>query len=293
MPRNRLPDVLVSSAWLNENLGAPDLRVVECTTFLEYTEPGADVPYDPRPGRAEYEAAHIEGAVFADLVADLSRPDATTHFMLPKPAAFAQSMGRLGIGDGMRVVVYSRFPPMWATRLWWMLRVMGFDDAAVLDGGFERWQAEGRPVGHGTVSPTPATFTPRPRPELMVDRAFVLERLDDPSTLLVNTLSERDFLGDEPSRYGRPGRIPGSASAPWLALIDEESGRFIALDDAKRQLEAVGTADAGQIVCYCGGGISATMALLQLHRLGHDNLACYDASMSEWAKDESLPIERG
>ena len=127
MPRNRLPDVLVSSAWLNENLGAPDLRVVECTTFLEDTEPGADVPYDPRPGRAEYEAAHIEGAVFADLVADLSRPDAATHFMLPQPAAFAESMGRLGIGDGTRVVVYSRFPPMWATRLWWMLRVMGFE----------------------------------------------------------------------------------------------------------------------------------------------------------------------
>lgn len=293
MADKKLPDCLVPGDWLEAHLEEPDLRVVESTTFLEHAEPGAGVPYHPRPGRAEHEGAHIEGAVFADLVSDFSRKDAAVHFMLPDPAEFALAMGRLGIGDGMRVVVYSRDRMMWATRLWWMLHVMGFDDVAVLDGGFEAWRAAGRPIGQGSSSPSPATFTSRPRRGLMVDREFVLGRLDDPSTLLINTLSEEDFLGEEPSRYGRPGRIPGSVNLPWIGLVDPTGMTFVAAEEAARQLDAVGAGEAGSIVCYCGGGISATTALFHLHRLGRSNIGLYDASMAEWAKDDALPIERG
>lgn len=126
----------------------------------------------------------------------------------------------------------------------------------------------------------------------MVDAGFMQSVLGQPSTLLINTLTGRDFRGEEPSRYGRPGRIPGSVNLPWPGLLGEDGG-FLPLAEARRQLEAAGTAAAGEIVCYCGGGISATMALFQLHRLGYRNLKLYDASLAEWAKDPDLPIECG
>ena len=134
---------------------------------------------------------------------------------------------------------------------------------------------------------------PRPRPGRFVDKNAVLAAIDDPGVCLINTLSEPDFRGAEPSRYGRPGRIPGSVNLPWPALTDPKTNAFIALDEAKERIKALGAGRAERIVCYCGGGISATMGLFLLHRLGYDNLALYDASMAEWARDATLPIERG
>jgi thiosulfate/3-mercaptopyruvate sulfurtransferase len=211
---------------------------------------------------------------------------------MPPPERFAEAMSRHGVGAGTRVVLYSRAPVMWATRVWWMLRVMGFDAASVLDGGFETWVAEGRPTTTEPARYPPAMFVPRPRPELLVDRDAVLAATDDPTTLLINTLGRDDFRGLAPSRYGRPGRIPGSRNLPWSGLTRPADGTLIPLEDAARSLEPLGTPAAERIVCYCGGGISATVALFQLHRLGYANLALYDASMSEWASDPSLPIER-
>jgi thiosulfate/3-mercaptopyruvate sulfurtransferase len=286
-------EALVQTDWLAAHLNDPDLRVFECTTYLRYAEPGAGVPYHPEAGRADYEAGHISGAGFLDLPGELSRQDARVHFMMLPPTQFAQAMTRCGIGDGTRVVLYSRDRVMWATRVWWMLHAVGFDRAAVLDGGFEKWVAEGRPVNTEPCAYPPVTFTPRPRPGLFVDRRKVLDAIDDPGVLLVNTLSEPDFRGDEPSRYGRPGRIPGSVNLPWPGLTEPETNLLIPLDEAAKRIEAIGADRARRIVCYCGGGISATMGLFLLHRLGYDNLALYDASMAEWARDESLPIERG
>jgi thiosulfate/3-mercaptopyruvate sulfurtransferase len=282
MVEDRHPGCLVSTAWLAAHLSDPDLRVFECTTYLRPAEPGADVPYHPEAGRADYERGHIPGAGFLDLPGELSRRE-----------EFAAVMARHGVGEGTRVVLYSRDRIMWATRVWWMLRVMGFDDAAVLDGGFEKWQAEGRPVSADPAVYAAATFIASPRPELMVDKDAVLAALEDPGTRLINTLSEADFAGEEPSRYGRPGRIPGSASLPWPGMTEPDGDVFIGLEDAAARLAALGAPEAERIVCYCGGGISATMGLFLLHRLGYANLALYDASMAEWARDESLPIERG
>jgi thiosulfate/3-mercaptopyruvate sulfurtransferase len=215
------------------------------------------------------------------------------HFMMLPPAQFAAVIGRHGVGDGARVVLYSRERIMWATRVWWMLHAMGFDRAAVLDGGFEKWVAEGRPVSSGPCSYPPATFTARPRPGLFVDKSAILQAIDDRGVCLINTLSEPDFRGDEPSRYGRPGHIPRSVNLPWPALTDPETNALISLDEAAKRIKAIGADRADRIVCYCGGGISATTGLILLHRLGYDNLSIYDASMAEWARDETLPIERG
>lgn len=293
MAIDRHPEALVQTGWLEAHLGDPKLRIFECTTYLNYAEPVAGVPYHPTPGRADYDAGHIPGAGFLDLPNELSRQDAPVHFMMPPPERFAEVMGRYGIGDDTRVVLYSRDRIMWATRVWWMLHATGFDDVAVLDGGFDKWVAEGRAVSTEPCSYPPATFTPRPRPGLFVDREAVRAAIDDPGTRLINTLSEPDFRGDGPSRYGRPGHIPNSVNLPWPELVDPETKTLIPLDDAEARLDALGAPEAARLVCYCGGGISATMGLFLLHRLGYDNLALYDASMAEWARDESLPIERG
>jgi thiosulfate/3-mercaptopyruvate sulfurtransferase len=292
MSIDRHPEALVSAAWLAAHLDNPDLRVFECTTWLRPAEQGEGVPYHPQAGRADYEAGHIPGAGFLDLPGELSRRDAQVAFMMLPAKKFAEVVGRHGIGDGARVVLYSRGAAMWATRMWWMLHVMGFE-AAVLDGGFEKWLAEGREVSTEPCRYPPATFTPRPQPGLMVDKDAVLAAIDDPDTRLVNTLSAADFRGEEPSRYGRPGRIPRSVNLPWPELTDPDSKTFIPLEQARARLAAIGVERVERVVCYCGGGISATMGLFLLHRLGHQGLALYDASMAEWARDESLPIERG
>jgi thiosulfate/3-mercaptopyruvate sulfurtransferase len=203
------PEALVQTDWLAAHLRDPDLRIFECSTYLRPAVPDEGVPYHPEAGRADYEAGHIPGAGFLDLPGELSRQDAPVHFMMLPPDQFAAVMGRHGVGGDVRVVLYSRERIIWATRVWWMLHAMGFDRAAVLDGGFDKWIAEGRPVSSEPCSYPPATFTPRPRPGLFVDKNAVLQAIDDQGVCLINTLSEPDFRGDEPSRYGRPGHIPG------------------------------------------------------------------------------------
>ena len=173
MAIDRHPEALVSTAWLAAHLDDPDLRIFECTTYLRPAEPGEGVPYHPQAGRADYETGHIPGAGFLDLPGELSRQDAPVAFMMLPAARFAEVMGRHGIGDGTRVVLYSGDRAMWATRAWWMLHVVGFA-AAVLDGGFEKWVAEGRPVSAGPCTYPPAIFMPRPRPALMLGKDAVL-----------------------------------------------------------------------------------------------------------------------
>jgi thiosulfate/3-mercaptopyruvate sulfurtransferase len=293
MIADRHPEALVQTDWLDAHLADPDLRIFECTTYLRPAAPDEGVPYHPEAGRADYEAGHIPGAGFLDLPGELSRQDAPVHFMMLATDQFAAVMGRHGVGVGARVVLYSRERIMWATRVWWMLHAMGFDRAAVLDGGFEKWVAEGRPVSSEPCSYPPAIFTPRPRRGLFVDKSAVLQAIDDQGVCLINTLSEPDFRGDEPSRYGRPGHIPRSVNLPWPELTNPESNALISLEEAAKRLDAIGADRADRILCYCGGGISATTGLFLLYRLGYDNLSLYDASMAEWARDQTLPIERG
>jgi thiosulfate/3-mercaptopyruvate sulfurtransferase len=181
---------------------------------------------------------------------------------------------------------------MWATRVWCMLRAIGFDGAAVLDGGFDRWQAEGRAIETGEPRGyPPARFTPRPRPGRFVDKTAVKAAIGDPRTVTVNALGPQFHQGLEPSRYGRPGRVPGSVNVPAATLVDPATKRFVAPADALARFAAAGIAPGKHVIAYCGGGISATIDLFLLHQLGFDDLTLYDGSMGEWAKDPSLPIE--
>ena len=289
----REPAALIETHDLEAALGEPGLRVVDCTTWLMPAGPDDDAPYRVVPGVAEYDAGHVPGAVFLDLQGAASDPDTGLRFMAPSAERFAAAMGRLGIGNESRVVLYSGGSIMWATRVWWMLRGFGFDGAAVLDGGFAKWQAEGRPLSTEPGRYPPARFEARPRPGFFVDRDHVLARLGDAGSTMVNALAPEFFLGAGPSRYGRPGRIPGSVSVPAASLLDPTDGTFVSLDEARRAHEAAGVTPDKHVVAYCGGGISATVGLFLLHQLGYPDLTLYDASMGEWAREPDLPIESG
>jgi len=291
MPNPERERAVVDAEWLAAHLNDENLRIFDCTTYLRPAKEG-EGPYRVESGRADYDQGHIPGAGFIDLQADLSRHDTHLHFMRPDPAAFAAAMGRLGVGSGHRVVLYSAGHIMWATRVWWMLRAYGFDDAAVLDGGWEKWRAEGHPVSTEPCRYAPATFAAKPRPRLFVDRDDVVAMLGDGGTCMINALSPEFHRGDSDSRYGRPGRIPGSVNMPGRELTAEDH-TFIPLDEAARRFADIGADRSKRIVTYCGGGISATVDNLMLYRLGYDDIATYDASMGEWARDDSLPIETG
>ena len=288
----RDPRALISTVELASLMGQPGLRVYDCTTYLEPPPPGNDDPYVAVPGRRTFEEAHIPGADFLDLQGEFSDTTTRLRFMMPATSQLEAAFGRHGLGADHRVVLYSIGTMMWATRFWWMLRSLGFDGAAVLDGGFDAWKAEGRPTESGPARGYPAaTFKAAPRPGFFVDKRAVLAATKEPSAVIVNALGPQFHKGLEPSRYGRPGRVPGSVNVPAATLVNAASKGFTSLEDAAAKFEAQGVTRDKRVVCYCGGGISATVDLFLLHQLGYDTLTLYDGSMGEWARDPSLPIE--
>lgn len=287
----RDPAAVVQTTWLESNLGDPDLRIFDCTIYLKPAKPGTGLPYDIVSGRAEYEAGHIPGAGFLDLQGELSDNSTTLRFMMPPADQFASVMGQRGVGKGTRVILYSAGGIMWATRMWWMLRAFGFDNAAVLDGGWEKWCAEGRPVSTAPCAYPATKFVAHPRSGMTVSREQVLAQLGRQDTAIVNALPPELHAGKKPSRYGRPGHIPGSVNVPAGVLLDPKTKAFVSLAEARAKFAAAGIEKTKNVVCYCGGGIAATVDLFLLYQLGYDRITLYDGSMGEWAKDASLPIE--
>ena len=287
------PRSLITTEQLAAEFGQPNLRIYDCTTYLEPMPAGSDAPYTAVPGRHTFEAGHIPGADFLDLQGEFSDRTTKLRFMMPAAAQLEEAFGRHGIGPDSKVVLYSIGSGMWATRFWWMLRSLGFD-ALVLDGGFDKWQAEGRAVERGPATGyPPAVFKAKPQTGYFVDKSVVQAARGDAGTVVVNALGPQFHRGEEPGRYGRPGRIPGSVNVPAATLFDPAAKTFVATADAQAKFAQAGVTKDKKIVCYCGGGISATIDLFMLHQLGYENLTLYDASMGEWARDPSLPIETG
>ena len=289
----RDPNALISTEALAARLGQPKLRVYDCTTYNNPPPPGVDEPYIPLPGLATFREAHIPGADFLDLQGEFSDKSQRNWFMMPKDVAQLETaFARHGIGDDHFIVLYSIGSMMWSTRFWWMLRSLGFDHVAVLDGGFDKWKAEARPTESGDSKGYPAaTFKARPRQGLFVDKHATTAAINKADTVIVNALGPQFHCGLEPSRYGRPGRVPNSVNVSAATLVDPSTKGFTTLSEAAAKFEASGVTKNKKIICYCGGGISATVDLFLLHQLGYDDLTLYDGSMGEWAKDKSLPIE--
>ena len=285
----RDPEAIVSTSALAALIGQPSVRVYDCTTYLNPPPPGIDEPYVPEPGLRTFREAHIPGADFLDLQGEFSDNSQRPRFMMPKDSAHLEAaFSRHGIGAGVRVVLYSVATMMWSTRFWWMLRSLGFDNAAVLDGGFDQWKSDGHPTESGDSKGYPAaTFKARPRSGLFVDKESTKLAIDASDTVTVNALGPQFHGGQEPSRYGRSGRIPGSVNVPAATLVNPGTKGFTSLADAATKFEAKGVTKDKKVIYYCGGGISATIDLFLMHQLGYENLALYDGSMGEWAKDAS------
>lgn len=271
---------LVSTQWLEDHLDDDDLVVVDATVTFDR---GAF-----HSGRPSWEQSHIPGSVFAELLTDLSDPDAAVPLMAPSAERFAAAAGRLGISNATRVVVYDSRASMWAARVWWMLRAFGHDECAVLDGGMTSWVAEQRPVSSAVTLVEPATFVPAPRPGWFVAKEDVLRAIGDGGTQLVDALTEEQFLG-EVANYGRAGHIPGAVNVPATGIIDKETQRYLSDEELRERFEQALRSDS--VITYCGGGVAASSDALALTLLGHDNVAVYDGSMLEWASDPELPLE--
>jgi len=282
---------LVSTAWLAEHLDDANIRVFDCSTVLQFEE-GGKRPYRVVNCAEDHNAGHIPGAGYFDLQRDFSMDDSPFGMTLAAPDTVAAAFEKAGVDDRTRVILYSRRSPSWATRFWWMLRWLGFDNATVLDGGFEKWIAEGRRLSTKANTYPAGQISVALRPELFVSKNEVLTAIDDPATCLVNALGRDVFSGETP-RYGRPGRIPGSINVPQVELVDAESNAFLPANKIAQMFAQTGAGKAKRHVTYCGGGIFATVNAFWLCQLGHDNVAVYENSMSEWGPDPSLPIEAG
>lgn len=284
------PTALITTEQLASILDDPNLRLYDCTTYNEPVPAGSEVPYRAVPGNKTFAAGHIPGADFLDLQGEFSDTSAQQFFMMPGVAQLEAAFGRHGADASKTIVLYSIGTMMWATRFWWMLRSLGVD-ARVLDGGFDKWKQEGRPIETGASKGYPATtFKATPRAGLFVDKNTVKARIGDPSTVTVNALGPQFHKGLEPSRYGRAGRVPGSVNVSAATLVNADKA-LTSLADAEAKFAAQGVTRDKNVILYCGGGISATIDLFLLAQLGYDKLTLYDASMGEWARDTTLPIE--
>lgn len=254
----------------------------------------ADVRFtldDPRRGRRDFQKGHIPGAVYFDLDQDLAAP-ARMHggrHPLPDVAALAGKLGRAGIGNGHRVVVYDDSGGMFAGRLWWLLRYLGFDAVQVLDGGYSAWLEANLPTTAETAPRPAATFIPRPRPELVVSMADVRDRLEDPSTLLIDARGPERYRGEREPIDKKAGHIPSALNKPYAENL--EHGRFkdpAALRERFQELE-----EAGEIIVYCGSGVSATHDLIALEVAGFKGARLYVGSWSDWSSYEENPVATG
>jgi thiosulfate/3-mercaptopyruvate sulfurtransferase len=277
-------DSLVSTDWLNAELGAPDLRIVDATLFL---------PGSGRDARAEHDAAHIPGAVFFDIdeIADSDNP---VPHMFPSSHKFASRMQSLGIGDGNRIVVYDNSPLHTSARAWWMLRSFGAHYVAILDGGLEKWTVEGRPTESGSQPHRHGHFTALLDDKAVVDKAAMLGLVGSDSHVIADARAAPRFTGEaaEPRAGLASGHIPGSRSLPQSDFFRADN-RFKQGDELRAAFAAAGVDLARPLVTTCGSGVTACVILFGAHLLGKSDLRLYDGSWSEWGADPDTPKARG
>lgn len=276
---------LINTAELAAHLNDPDWAIVDARFTLNI----------PARGENDYGAGHIPGAVYAHLDRDLASPHIpgqTGRHPLPDIAAFAATLGSWGIDDRTQVVAYDDAGGMYAARLWWMLRWLGHDAAAILDGDWRQWQAEGRPVRAGVERRRPRTFVACVRPELVATAAEIEASLGDHSLQLLDARGPDRFRGENETIDPVAGHIPGAVSAPFAANLDA-SGRLLSPSAlCARFAPLLGEAPASESVVYCGSGVSAAHNALAMQHAGLGLPRLYAGSWSDWITDPERPVEK-
>ncbi len=278
-------DSLVSTQWLADHLDAPDVRVVDGSYYL---------PHEGLDPREEYENQHIPGAVFFD-IDDIADSNSHLPHMLPPPEKFSSRVRKLGLGDGVRIIVYDQRGIMSAPRVWWTFRIFGHRDVAVLDGGLPKWLNEARPTEEGNVSPGERHFTARMNSFMVRNRDQILRDLETRREQVLDARSAARFTGaaEEPRPGLRGGHIPGSYNLPFSDLLDLESQTFLPTDDLVRKIAQAGIDSSRPVVTTCGSGITAGVLSLALHLTGHKDIALYDGSWAEWGLPGDTPVATG
>jgi thiosulfate/3-mercaptopyruvate sulfurtransferase len=279
------PESLVETEWLAAHLDDPDIRVVDASFKLPGITPMA---------REDYDRGHIPGAVFFD-IDDIAEPGTSLPHMIPSPELFARKMEGLGIGDDDRVIVYDSAGLSSAGRAWWMLRLFGHHNVALLDGGLPKWKTEGRPLETAVPNPPRRRFTARFDPALVRDKRALLDNLSTRREQVVDARAAGRFAGiAEETRPGlRRGHIPESRNLPYDRVTDPQTHRLRDADELSGLFRDADIALDRPIVTSCGSGVTACALAFALHLIGHPGAAVYDGSWSEWGLPGDTPVETG
>jgi len=284
---------LVDTEWLSKNMDDPNVLVVEANAKLpNYFKKSAENGVQTASGESEYLEGHIPGADFIDMYVEMSDQNNGSHHSLPllSDENFCEVMSRHGIGHGVRVVIYDRSVGIWACRFWLMLKSYGFDEVAILDGGYSKWTAEGRTITSDLPVVRSRNFVPRKSRNLFSAKDQVVHAMNEDNIGLINALSPEEFAGHDIVRYGRPGHIPSSRNVHSRSLMNMETNEFQDREVIERIFGDVGVYDNESTICYCGGAVGAASGVFLLHVLGVENVSIYNGSLKEWAADLKLPL---
>ncbi|MFN4143503.1 3-mercaptopyruvate sulfurtransferase [Aestuariivirga sp.] len=280
-----MTDDIVSTEWLEAHLGSPDIAILDASWHM---------PATGRDAKREFLEGHIPGAQFFD-IDELSDTSSPLPHMLPSPEKFSSRMRKMGIGDGKRIIAYDSAGLFSAARAWWMFKVFGHEDVAVLDGGLKKWSAEGRPLEDGPArKPQERHFTARFRPSMLRDMKEVAAALKSGSAQVADARSAPRFRGEEvePRSGVRAGHMPGARNVHYASLLNPD-GTLKPAEEIRAAFEAAGVDPTRPVITSCGSGVTAAILSLALALLGTRDHALYDGSWTEWGSTEGAPVATG